>query len=150
MENQTIAAIDLSQSADDVSPFGPVIYGYSRAQAISDDVLVAVSVTAKEAGFNVPVALTSAAWSNCVEWSDRDSGRQTYQDESAPLWDVLWMAQLAARRAQGGIVVFPLYRVPRGGKGRIPRKVTLHRHIGPGDVAEPVIAVIAVMMPGED
>lgn len=139
MENQTTAAIDLSQSADDVSPFVPFIYGYFRAQAISDGVLVDVSVTAKEAGFNVPVALTSAAWSDCVEWSDRDSGRQTYQDESGRLWDVLWMAQLAARRAQGGIVVFPLYRVPR--------KVTLHMHIGPGDVAEPVIAV---MMSGED
>lgn len=147
MEDQTTAAIDQSQSADETSPFGPVIYGYSRAQAISDGVLVDVSTMAKEAGFTVPVALTGAAWTDCVEWSDRDSSRQTQQDESGRLWDVLWIAHLAARRAQGGTVAFTLYRVPRGGKGRMPRKVTLHMHIGPGDVAEPVITL---MMPGED
>lgn len=147
MENQTTAAIDLSPSSDDLSHFGPAIYGYSRAQAISDGVLVDVSAMAKEAGFTVSVALTSAAWSDCVEWGDRDSSRQTHQDESGRLWDVLWMAHLAARRAQGGTIAFTMYRVPRGGKGRMPRKVTLHLHIGPGDVAEPVITV---MMPGED
>lgn len=147
MENQTTAATDASQSEDEMSPFGPVIYGYSRAQAISDGMLVDVSTMAKEAGFTVPVALTSAAWSDCVEWGDRDSCRQTHQDESGRLWDVLWMAYLAARRAQGGTVAFTLYRVPRGGKGRMPRKVTLHMHIGLGDVAEPVITV---MMVGED
>lgn len=147
MENQKTAVIDLSQSADELAPFGPVIYGYSRAQAISDGLLVDVSTMAKEAGFTVPVALTSAAWSDCVEWCDRDSSRQTHQDESGRLWDVLWMAHLAARRAQGDTVAFSLYRVPRGGKGRMPRTVTLHLHIGPGDMAEPVITV---MMPGED
>lgn len=147
MENETTAAIDQSQSADELAPFGPVIYGYSRAQAISDGVLVDVSTMAKEAGFTVPVALTSAAWSDCVEWDDRDSSRQTHQDESGRLWDVLWMAHLAARRAHGGTIAFALYRVPRGGKGRMPRKVTLHLHLGPGDVAEPVITV---MMSGED
>lgn len=147
MENQTTAAIDPSQSADETSPFGPVIYSYSRAQAISDGVLVDVSTMAKKAGFTVPVALTSAVWSDCVEWCDRDSSRQTHQDESGRLWDVLWMAYLAARRAQGGTVAFAMYRVPRSGKGRMPRKVTLRMHIGPGDAAEPVITL---MMPGED
>lgn len=147
MEIHATEAINPSQSADDASPFGPVIYGYSRAHAISDGELVDVSTMAKEAGFTVPVALTSAAWSNCVEWGDRDSSRQTHQDESGRLWDVLWMAYLAARHTQGGTVAFTLYRVPRGGKGRMPRKVTLHMHIGPGDAAEPVITV---MMPGED
>lgn len=147
MKNQTTAVIDPSPSADEASPFGPVIYGYSRAQAISDGVLVDVSTLAKEAGFTVSVALTSAAWSDCVQWGDCDSNRQTHQDESGRLWDVLWMACLAARRAHGGTVAFTMYRVPRGGKGRMPRKVTLHLHIGPGDAAEPVITV---MLPGED
>lgn len=147
MENQTTVTLDLSQAADELASFEPVIHGYSRAQAFSDGVLVDVSTMAKEAGFTVPVALTSAAWSDCVEWGDRGSSRQTHQDESGRLWDVLWMAHLAARRAQGGTIAFALYRVPRGGKGRMPRKVTLHLHIGPGDRAEPVITV---MMPGED
>ncbi|MBT3067332.1 hypothetical protein KKO72_10955 [Rhodoferax sp. U11-2br] len=139
--------MDQAATNDESAPFGSVVFGYSRAQAISDGVLVDVSVMAKEAGFSVPVALTSAAWSDCVEWGDRDSSRQTHQDESGRLWDVLWIAHLAARLAQGGTVAFTLYRVPRGGRGRMPRKVTLHMHIGPGDAAEPVITV---MMPGED
>ncbi len=140
-------SIDQTATNSECSPFGPVIFGYSRAQAISDGVLVDVSAMAKEAGFAVPVALTSAAWSDCVEWCDRDSIRQTHQDESGRLWDVLWLAHLAARRSQGGTVAFTLYRVPRGGKGCMPRIVTLHMHIGPGDAAEPVITV---MMPSED
>lgn len=148
MENQANRdPIDQAAIYDEGAPFGPVIYGYSRAQAISEGVLVDVSATAKEAGFSVPVAITSAAWSDCVKWSDRDSSRQTHQDESARLWDVLWMAHLAAYKAQGGTTAFTLYRVPRGGKGKMPRKVTLHMQIGPGDVGEPVITV---MMPGED
>jgi hypothetical protein len=138
---------DQATTDDEGSPFGPVIYGYSRVQAIADGLLIDVSAMAKEAGFSLPVAMTSAAWSDCVEWSDRDSERQTHQDESGRLWDVLWLAHLAARRAQGGTVAFTLHRVPRGGKGRMPRKVALYMDIGPGDVAEPVITL---MMPGED
>lgn len=132
---------------DEASPFGPIIYGYSRAQAIADGVLVDVSTTAREAGFTVPVAMTSAAWADFVEWSDQDSSRQTHQDETGRLWDVLWMSHLAARRAQGGTVAVQFYRVPRGGKGRMPRKTTLLMNIGPGDAAEPVITL---MLPGED
>ena len=148
MENQSNPHHkDQSALNDEDSPFGPVIFGYTRAQAISDGVLIDVSAMAKQAGFTGPVAMTSAAWSDCVEWSDRDSNRQTYQDESGRLWDVLCMAHLAASRAQGGTIAFALLRVPRGGKGHMPRKLTLHMHIGPGDAAEPVITV---MMPGED
>lgn len=132
---------------DEDTPFGPIISGYSRAQAIADGLLVDVSTMAKEAGFSVPVAMTSAAWADSVEWSEQDSNRQTHQDESGRLWDVLWMSHLAARRAQGGVVAVQFYRVPRGGRGRVPRKTTLHMNIGPGDAAEPVITL---MLPGED
>lgn len=148
MEHQTTRErLNQVPTPDEGAPFGEVIFGYSRAQAISDGVLVDVSFMAGEAGFTVPVAMTSAVWCDCVEWSDEDSRRQTHQDESGRLWDVLWMAHLAARRAQGETIVFTLHRVPRGGKGRMPGKVTLQLHIGPGDAEEPVITV---MMPGED
>lgn len=148
MENPTNPdPIDPSTIDDAASPFGPIIYGYSRAQAIADGVLVDVSTTAREAGFTVPVAMTSAAWADFVEWSDQDSSRQTHQDEAGRLWDVLWMSHLAARRAQGGTVAVQFYRVPRGGKARMPRKTTLHMNIGPGDEAEPVITL---MLPNED
>ena len=47
--------------------FGPVIYAYTRAQAIEDGVLADVTETAKEAGFKLPVAVWpcspgAAAW----------------------------------------------------------------------------------------
>lgn len=148
MKNQVTRNLaDQANSNDEDSLFGPIIYGYSRAQAIADGVLVDVSVMAREAGFTVPVAMTSAAWANFVEWNDQDSSRQTHQDEAGRLWDVLWMSHLAARRAQGGTVAVQFYRVPRGGKARMPRKTTLHMKIGPGDAAEPVISL---MLPGED
>ena len=134
------------QSLDGI--FGAPIYVSTRAQALEDGVLVDVTETAKEAGFRVPVAMTTAAWQDAVEWTDADSKRQTSQDESGRLWDVVWMAYLAVRR--GGTEprkLFQLLRVPRGGRGVRPRLTTLHIHIGPGDNGE---TVITIMQPHED
>ncbi len=50
--------------------FGEVIYSYTRAQAIDDGVLIDATEMAKEAGFNWPVALTAAAWSDWKLWFD--------------------------------------------------------------------------------
>ena len=126
--------------------FGEPISSYSRAQAIADGMLVDVSETAREAGFVFPVAMTRAAWSDCVEWSEADNLRLTYQDEAGRLWDVLWMASRAARRG-GEEIRFQLYRVARGGRGTRPRLVTLKGLCGPGDEGEPVITI---MLPDED
>jgi len=131
-----------------VEIFGEPVSIYSRAQALEDGALIDVSHVAAEAGFRVPVAMTRAVWGDCVEWTDEDSRRQTYQDEDGRLWDVLWMAFLAARRSGGSDRVgFQLYRVPRGGRGMRPRLVSLEMVIGPGDSGEPVITI---MQPGED
>lgn len=128
--------------------FGEVIHRYTRAQALADGMLVDVTETAREAGFRVAVALTAAAWGKAVAWTDADSARQTPQDESGRLWDVVWMAYIAARRASGGCrVPFRVHVVPRGGKATAPGPLTLHMHIGPGDEAEPVITI---MNPDED
>lgn len=125
------------------SIFGPVISTYTRAQAIADGVLVDVSGTAREAGFRIPVAMTTAAWADCVAWTDADSQRQTSQDEQGRLWDVLWMASRAARRAGGQQrLAFQLYRIPRGGRGIRPRVTTLHLALGPSDASEPVITIL--------
>lgn len=129
-------------------PFGELIYSFSRAQALEDGVLIDVTETAQEAGFKLPVALTSAAWHQTVEWTDADSKRQTPQDEAGRLWDVLWMAYLAARRASGGCrVQFQVLVVPRGGAARRPRLMALTMQIGAGDDGEPVITI---MLPTED
>lgn len=129
-------------------PFGEVIYNYTRAQAIEDGVLVDVSETAREAGFRWPVAMTAAAWADCVAWSEEDSQQAVCQDESGRLWDVLWMALNAIRSANGGTQVeYQLYRVPRDGKSIEARPTSLKLVCGPGDAGEPVITI---MLPGED
>lgn len=127
--------------------WGELAHKYTRAQAIADGLLIDVSTMAKEAGFRIAVALTAQVWTDCVEWTEADSIRQVTQDEAGRLWDVLWLAHIAARRVKSDRVIFELFRVPRGGRGQRPRRTTLHMHIGPGDEDEPVITI---MSPGED
>lgn len=129
--------------------WGNPIHIYTRSQAISDGVLVDVSEMAREAGFMVPVALTRSAWEDCVAWTEADSRRKTsaIQNPVGRLWDVLWLASLAAKRGRGDRVAFEIYRVPRDGKTTRPKKTHLQMHIGPGDAGEPVISI---MLPGED
>ncbi len=128
--------------------FGKPISCYSRQQAIEDGELVDVTSVAAEAGFRIPVSMTRAVYVDCVEWYDADTKRQTYQDESCRLWDVLWMAILAAKRSKNeSIISFNVLRVPRGGKGRKPKPVNLKMMIHGGDEGEPVITI---MMPDED
>lgn len=125
------------------SLFGPVISVYSRAQAIEDGVLVDVSEMARETGIRFPVALTQAAWTDCVAWSEDDTRRKRWpQDEAGRLWDVVWMLRCAIRASAGGTrIAFSVLRVPCGGRGHMPRKVQLIADCGPGDTPEPVITV---------
>lgn len=78
--------------------------------------LVDVTNPAKEAGFSIPLALTARVYSECVYWPETEAA---VQDESGRLWDVLFMAAVAARaaarRGQGGRINFELHVVPRGG-----------------------------------
>ena len=100
--------------------FGEVVYSYSRAQALADGVLIDVTDTAREAGFRWPVALTGGVWMDCVAWSEIDSAKQTPQDESGRLWDVVFMAAYAVRTQTGGgaELLYDLARVPRDGEAR--------------------------------
>lgn len=129
-----------------VEIFGEPIHTYSRADALDDGYLVDVSKTAREAGFRFPVALTRAAWNDCV-WTEADSDRKRWpQDEAGRLWDVLTMTRFYMR----GVVrrdpdtdrfMLQVLRVPREGRGVKARMVRLMAHLGPGDQGEPVITV---------
>ncbi|MGW7208490.1 DUF6573 family protein [Streptomyces sp. NPDC054837] len=127
-----------------------IIHAYTRAQALADGTLVAADAElAREAGFRVPVALTSAVWEGCVAWNEGDSERQVPQDERGRLWDVLFMSRAAIRASSGSgdRVIVNLRRVPRDGRTQHAQPVRLVCTIGPGDQGEPVITV---MEPHED
>ena len=50
-----------------------VVHTYSRADMLADGYLVDVTAQAKQAGFRVPVAVTRAVWTDCIEWDDQDT-----------------------------------------------------------------------------
>lgn len=121
--------------------FGPVIYTYTRAQAIEDGVLVDVSTLAAEAGIRYPTAVTRGLWERHIAVPPRLKG---LQDETGRLWDVLWIFRLAARRGGSEIVFTVLFAEKRN---MPPVKRQIKSVCGPGDDAEPVITL---MLPDED
>ncbi|MFI7467495.1 DUF6573 family protein [Nonomuraea sp. NPDC049646] len=139
--------------ASDGNPFAglTVISAYTRADMIADGLLIEVPAhLVREVAFRAPVAITCAAWEDCVAWTCDDNARKGIcNDETGRLWDVLWMARMAVRRASGDAsrVRFSLYRVPRPGSARAPRQVWLDIVAGPGDHGE---LVLTIMRPDED
>ena len=77
------------------------------------------------------------------------SDRQTHQDQSGRLWDVLFMAAHAARaNAEAGPKLrFELYRVLRDGRSTEAELTTLKLIVGPGDDGE---RVMTTLLPNED
>lgn len=134
------------ETATDI--FGDVIFSYTREQAIADGELIDVTETAKQSGFTIPVAVTRAVWEETIAWTSNNSAKQTHQDQSGRLSDVMWMLYLACRRSKGETcLVFGVSVIPRDGKSRKPVLVKLKSVIGGGDEGEPVITV---MLPSED
>ena len=121
-----------------------VIHEYTRADAIADGVLIDVTGIAREAGFKIPVALTSAAWADCVAVPpDVDC-----QDETGRLWDVLnvlfFAIKASPRDRHSSILKFKVS--VRTGHDT-SEDIELKSICGPGDSAEPVITI---MLPDED
>lgn len=79
------------------------VYAYTRQQAIEDGVLVDITKTeeAKEAGFKIPVALTSSVYS-LVEVP---KGLENIQDFKGRLWDVVFLAIRAFKAAKDKYLV---------------------------------------------
>ena len=129
--------------------FGDVISTYTRTQAIADGVLIDPGNVAREAGIVWPVAITAEAWADCVAWTDADTKRQVYQDQSGRLWDVIYMASHAIRncKERTNELSFQIFRVPRDGKSVESELMTLKLIVGPGDAGEPVITML---LPHED
>lgn len=123
-------------------PMFPV--DYSRSQAIADGVLIDVTDLAKEVGFKISVAMTSAAWADCVTVP---AGADC-QDETGRLWDVLnvlWFEIKRTREAGSQSELRFTVSVVTG-KG-ISEDIQLKSICGPGDHCEPVLTI---MLPHED
>ena len=120
----------------------PVIYAYTRTQAIADGVLVDVTETAKEVGFKLPVAITEALHNRLTPTkADAAIG----QDYDGQLWDVLWLAAFKIKLADRGtdIVTFTVVQQEVEAKCGQPQKVDLRLRAvcGPSDEGKPVVTI---------
>jgi hypothetical protein len=123
------------------SPFGEVIYAYTRKQAVADGVQVEISQTAREAGIRFPVYLTRAVYDAYVTVPEG----VTCQDEAGRLWDLAWMLRHAIGQSGGGNhLPFALYV---RNDNRRAKLVKLVAECGPLDIDDPQPA-ITVLMPG--
>ena len=143
---EALAAVfgEPKQIADGITAFGPVIYSYTRAQAVADGVQVEVSKTAQEAGIKFPMFLTRAVFDAYVAVPPNVTG----QDEAGRLWDVVWMTRFAIMRSHGHTDRCPVALYVRN-DNRAAKLVKLIATCGPLDIDDPSPA-ITVMLPDED
>jgi hypothetical protein len=124
------------------SIFGPVVYVYTRAQALADGVLVDVNETAKEAGFKLPAAITEALHNRLTPTkADAAIG----QDYDGRLWDVLWLAAFTIKLVDPSTdtVTFTVALQEVDAKSGQPQNTDLRLRAvcGPGDEGEPVVTI---------
>lgn len=131
-------------NTNDESPFGEIIYSYTRTQAIADGFQVDVSKVAAEAGVRFPVFLTRTVFDAYVTVPPNVAG----QDEAGRLWDIVWMLRFAIQRSRPGCDRLPLALYVRN-HNRAAKLVKLIATCGPLDIHAPRPA-ITVMMPNED
>ena len=125
----------------------PVIFSYTRAQAIDDGVLVDLTEWAKEFAFKIPVACTAAVWNGYV--TPPEAMRSWGQSERGRAHDLLFMLWVAIRnrktksRAEGEDLLF--YEVLFQQEPEKTIIVKFKAHCGPGDHGEPVVTIMTEM-----
>lgn len=134
--------------------FGNPIYAYTRSDALRDGVLLALP-QATNVGFKVPVAITSAAYAACIEWTEADSQLSSILRMRGEM--VLQAAATEARAHRRRLAAGSVERpdridftvetvVLRDGRADMTQ-VPLYMVIGPGDRHEPVGTILLI---GED
>jgi hypothetical protein len=123
------------------SPFGEVIFSYTRSQAVADGVQVEVTKTAQEAGIRFPVFLTRAVYDAYVTVPPG----VTAQDEAGRLWDIITMARFAILRSRPGCDRLPVALYVRNDNRR-PRLIRLTAVCGPLDIDDPQPAITVMLM----
>ena len=130
--------------ADRENFFGPVIYAYTRSQAVADGEQVEVTKTAQEAGIKFPMFLTRAVFDAYVAVPPDVTG----QDEAGRLWDLVWMARFAILRSHGHTDRLPVALYVRNDNHRA-KLVKLIATCSALDIDDPQPA-LTLMMPDED
>ena len=138
--NRDVDFSAMPQQVVEMVDFGPVISEYPRAQAIEDGVLIDARMLAQVVGFRFPVALTSTAWSACVDGPK--VGTQLCEEER--LVNTLRSLAVAASQSRGDSVKFTSTILDVNGD---VQHVPLRAVCGPGDDGR---SVITVMLPHED
>jgi hypothetical protein len=133
-----------NHDANNTEPFGPVVYAYTRSQAVADGFQVEVSKVAREAGILFPVFLTRAVYDSYVIVPPGVTG----QDEAGRLWDVLQLLRIAIYQAQPdqARLHFALYV---RNDNRRPKLVKLIATCGALDIDDPR-PTITVLLPEEE
>jgi len=125
-----------------------IIFAYTRADAISDGVLVELSdQIVSEAGIKVKVAVTRAVWDDYLSppYLDELPGHSA----EGRTWDMLWMFGCAARRSRHASTIHfrVLFVIMKESGSIVTEDVLLKAVCGPGNEGEPVITI---MLPWED
>lgn len=113
----------------------PIIYSYSRAEAIEDGVLADISSLAREAGFKFPVVATSRVFELLCDTT------QLGQSFEGRAWDLLMILRFAIKRSSGTDTIYfaPLFNTK---DHREPKPYKLWSKCGPGDEGDPVINIM--------
>lgn len=146
MNENTHSSSDTPSDKD----FGPVIYSYTRAQALADGFQIDVTQTASEAGIRLPVFITRGVYELCVAVPLDGRGQPlTGQDEAGRLGDVIWMLRFAIIRAKPGASRLPVALYVRNSDKAPARLIKLVAVVSAQDIDNPAPA-ITVMLPDED
>ena len=123
----------------------PIIFRYTRREALEDGVLIDVTELAKEASFVIPVAITAEVEAKILSISKE--GEKFGQSRDGRLWDILWMLRYAIMQdgeESPGLIFFTVLVQEDNPK---PESISLKAICGPGDNGEPVLTI---MFPHED
>jgi hypothetical protein len=127
-------------NAENQSPFGEVIFAYTRSQAVADGEQVEVSRRAAEAGIRFPVFLTRGVYEQFVTVPEGVEG----QDETGRLWDILTMLRFAIRGSRAGVDRLPVALYVRN-DNRCARLVKLIATCGALDLDDPQPAITVML-----
>jgi len=121
----------------------PIIFSYTRAQALADGVLIDVTTQAAEMGFKVHTVVTDHLYNSYVVPPAGLKGEG--QSIEGRLHDLLFRALVAAaRNGTGDRAEFDVLFLMAPGRWDTVHVVTA---IGPGDHGEPVMTI---MLPEDD